>query len=84
MSTIFGLLDLVLGMYGFILLARALISWFPVDRNSSLVRFLYLLTEPVLEPIRALLPTAGMVDFSPMVAMLIVFALQQVLRILAG
>jgi len=80
---ILAVLDLLLGLYLMILFLRAVISWLPIDRNSSLVRILLLLTEPVLEPIRAILPPMGMMDFSPMVAMLLILALRQVLAILA-
>jgi YggT family protein len=72
----------LLGIYIMILFLRALISWFPIDRSSGIVRILLLLTEPVVEPIRAILPPMGMLDLSPMVAMLIILALRQVLTIL--
>jgi YggT family protein len=82
-ATIFSLINILLNVYYLILVARVLLSWFRVDPYSPLVRFLYTVTEPILEPIRAVLPQTGMIDFSPMVAMVLVFALQQVLRILA-
>jgi YggT family protein len=78
------IVDGFLSLYGLILLIRALLSWFPnIDRENVLVRFIYQITDPLIEPIRKVLPTTGMLDFSVLVAMLIVFALQQVLRILA-
>lgn len=82
MREILSVLDLLLGIYIMILFLRALISWFPIDRSSGIVRILLLLTEPVVEPIRAILPPMGMLDLSPMVAMLIILALRQVLTIL--
>jgi YggT family protein len=48
------------------------------------VRFLYQITEPLLEPIRAILPATGMIDFSPMLAMFVLLALQRMLSILAN
>lgn len=83
MNPILNALNLLLTLYGLVMLLRVLISWFPIDRDSSLVRVLVTLTEPVLEPIRSILPSTGPMDFSPMVAMLIIFALQRMLTILA-
>ncbi len=83
MGALLSILNLLLGVYGFILLCRALISWVPIDRGSPIVRMLFTLTEPVLAPIREALPQTGMVDFSTAVALIIVFALQQLLTILA-
>jgi len=82
-GAILNILNVLLGVYGFILLCRALISWVPVDRSSPIVRMLFSITEPVLAPIREALPQTGMIDFSTAVALVIVFALQQLLTILA-
>ncbi len=50
---------------------RALLSWFPVDPRSRLVLLLYQLTEPILAPLRRVIPRAGMIDLSPMIAIII-------------
>ncbi|HEY4689662.1 MAG TPA: YggT family protein [Anaerolineae bacterium] len=68
MLQLIGLVQFLFELYSFILLARVLLSWFQVDPYNPLVRALFQLTEPVLEPIRRLLPSAGMLDFSPIVA----------------
>jgi len=68
MLQLIGLVQFLFELYSFILLARVLLSWFQVDPYHPLVRALFQLTEPVLEPIRRLLPSAGMLDFSPIVA----------------
>jgi len=53
-----------------LVLGRVLVSWVdPMARNSA-SRYLVALTEPMLAPIRRLLPQAGMVDFSPLILML--------------
>jgi YggT family protein len=59
-------------IYSFILLARVLLSWFQVDPNNPIVQALYSLTEPVLAPIRRLMPPAGPMDFSPIVAFILI------------
>ena len=83
-TTLFQILRLLLQIYEIILLLRVLLSWFQIDPYNPLVRILYTLTEPLLAPIRQILPPAGMMDFSPLVAFLLLFALQNVLSILAA
>lgn len=83
MRTILSVISILLNFYYMILLLRVLVSWLRLDPYHPVRRFLDALTEPILQPIRAILPTTGMIDFSPLVAILIVFALQQVLSILA-
>ncbi len=79
-----NILNVLLNLYFVILVLRVLISWINVDPYNPVARFLYGVTEPLLQPIRSLLPQTGMIDFSPMVAMLFLFALQRGLAILAG
>ena len=61
-------------LYVLVLVARAIFSWFPISSDSALlpvVRFLHAVTEPVLLPLRRVIPPAGMFDFSFLVAFLI-------------
>lgn len=53
------------------ILIRVLLSWFPIDPANPLVRVLHDVTEPVLVPFRRVLPTIGMIDLSPLAAMLV-------------
>lgn len=82
MGGIINILIILLNIYQFILLVRVLMSWFRPDPYNPIVKLLYDLTEPVLKPIREALPRTGMMDFSPLVAFLLIFALQQLLYIL--
>lgn len=76
-----NLIFLILQVFQFILLARVLLSFFPdVDRSNAIVQLLYDITEPVLRPIRDLLPQTGMIDFSPLVVFLCISVLMQILR----
>lgn len=84
MNAIVQILLLIINVFEIVLLLRVLISWFRLDPYNPLVRFLYDITEPVLAPIRAVLPSTGMVDFSPLVAFLLLFALRSAIRILLG
>jgi YggT family protein len=81
-QTLVNILLLILNVYEIILLARVLMSWFRPDPYNPIVRFLYNATEPILAPIREALPATGGIDFSPLVAFLLLFALQRVITIL--
>ena len=84
MGMVLSVISVLLNLYYMILLFSVLVSWLRLDPYHPVKRFLDTLTEPLLQPIRSILPQTGMFDFSPLVAMLIVFALQQVLSILAA
>lgn len=70
----------ILWVLELLIFARALLSWFPnLDRSNPIVRLVYQLTEPILEPVRRLMPQGSMVDFSPLIVLLIIWVLMQVL-----
>jgi YggT family protein len=78
-----SLIFVVLQIFQLVLLARVLLSWFPdIDRSNPIVQFLFDVTEPVLRPIRDLLPQTGMMDLSPLVVFLGISVLMQILRFL--
>lgn len=70
-----------IGMFLYlIILGRVILSWFPnVSYNNPIVQLIYAVTEPILSPIRRVLPKTGMFDFAPMVAIIVIFIVQQVL-----
>ena len=68
----------ILNVYYWLILIRALLSWVNPDPFNSIVQFLYRVTEPVLEPIRRFLPPMGL-DFSPLIAFLMILFLQNFL-----
>ena len=77
----FGLISSLLTIYSLILLARVFITWIPnIDRYNPIVKFLFDVTEPVLAPIRQMLPPMQGIDFSPIVVILIIRVLQLFLR----
>jgi YggT family protein len=77
LSALAGILELVLKIYFWIIIARAILSWVSPDPYNPVVRFLYRATEPVLRPIRQRLPTYQMgIDLSPLVVLLIIYFLE--------
>jgi YggT family protein len=81
MLALFQTIDLALNLYTWVLIASAIFSWlyaFNVINSSnrfvnSLGTFLYNVTEPVLRPLRRILPDLGGIDISPIVVLLIIF-----------
>lgn len=61
-------------------IARALISWFPVSHDNPAVRVLYQVTEPLLEPIRRVMPRFGMIDLSALVLIILLQVMIAVVR----
>jgi len=84
------ILDLVLNVYVWVLVARAVVSWVNADPYNQIVRFLIAVTEPVLGPIRSRLPlNMGGIDFSPMLVFVAIiflrsFLVQTLLELAAG
>lgn len=58
---------------------RAILSWFPIDPRNPLVTFLYEVTEPILAPLRNVIPRIGMIDITPLVAIILIQIIGQVL-----
>lgn len=66
------LLKILFYSFYYILLARVLISWFPYSSNNKLTEFIFDITEPILSPIRELIPaTRSGLDFSPLILFII-------------
>lgn len=67
----------------YLLIARALVSWFPNWRNHEIVQLLFDITDPLLEPVRKLLPPRGGLDFSIMLTVIALIVLSEFVRTLA-
>ena len=57
---------------------RALISLFPIDQASRAYQLLWRVTEPIIDPFRRIMPNMGMIDLSPMAAIICLIVLTQV------
>lgn len=74
------IIDIVLSLYMWVIIARAVISWVNPDPYNPVVRFLYNITEPVLSRVRRLIPISfGGIDFSPMIVILAIYFLRSFL-----
>ena len=75
-----NLVNLLLTAYMWIIIARAVVSWFSPDPFNPVVRFLYRVTEPVLRPVRQRLGAFQLgLDFSPMIVILVLYFLKEFL-----
>jgi YggT family protein len=77
LNAIAYVLEFVINIYMYIIIARAIISWVNPDPYNPIVRFLYQATEPVLSRVRNLLPNMGGLDISPLIVILAIFFLQK-------
>ena len=70
-------LGVVLNIYMWVIIIRALLSWVNPDPYNPIVQFLTRITEPVLRPLRKLVPTWKLgIDLSPLIAILIIYFLE--------
>jgi YggT family protein len=74
------LINLVFTLYTLAFIARAFLSWMRISYFHPVARFLIQITEPVLAPLRRYIPPVGGLDFTPMVALLILWFVEQLLR----
>ena len=78
-ASIAQLVDAVFTIYTWVLVIRVLISWVNPDPFNPLVQFLMKVTDPVLEPVRRIIPPIGFLDITPIVVFLLLRAVQSFL-----
>jgi YggT family protein len=71
-------IDQLLEIYTWVIILRCILSFFPYV-NNGLVQLVYAITEPVMAPIRRLLPAAGGMDFSPILVFFLIRLIRQAL-----
>lgn len=85
MYQISSLVNTVFTFYGYLLLARIVLSWIRVNYYNPWVRLLVRITDPFLEPFRAIIPPLGGIDFSPIIAFFVLNLLRSlIVRLLMG
>ncbi len=80
-DSILSLAQLFITVLTIAIIVRALMSWFDPTFNSAIGKIVLDVTEPIIRPIRQVIPSFGMIDISPIVAILV---LQVVSRLLAS
>jgi YggT family protein len=79
-----GFVSYLCRILAFAILVRAVLSWFIVSRYNRFVMLLDDITEPVLSPLRRVIPLLGMFDITPLVTMLILYFIPSLLYRLVG
>jgi YggT family protein len=79
LSAVAYVIEILLNIYMWIVIARALISWVNPDPYNPIVNFLYRATEPVLYRVRRVIPDLGGIDLSPLIVLLIIYFLKEFL-----
>ena len=81
MVLVIQFIDLIFTLLTFAIIANAILSWLPMDRyNNPVVRVLDQITAPILEPLRRFIPPVGMMDITPIVALIILQVLQALIH----
>lgn len=73
-------IDILFNVLVFAIFGRVLISWIDPMGNMRVTQILREITEPILGPLRSILPTLGMFDLSPIVALLLIQLIHGLLR----
>ncbi|MCA6111738.1 YggT family protein [Bradyrhizobium cenepequi] len=87
MRAVLDILIIILDLYVWLLIAAAILSWLVAfnvvnTRNqfvSAVAEFLYRITEPVLAPIRNIMPNLGGLDISPIIVILLIMFIERVI-----
>ncbi len=84
MSELLNAINVLVLIYMLVMLARVLMTWVPMftgrplDPDNPIVKFLLIMTEPLLAPVRRF-TTFGMIDLSPMVVLFALVIIREVL-----
>jgi YggT family protein len=78
LSTAVSLVDAVFTVLKLLIIARVLLTWLPVSPWNPVARWLRRIVDPMLRPFRRILPSFSGIDFSPLLALVVLFVLNQV------
>ncbi len=79
MTQVVQIAQLFMQVLIFAIFARSILTWFPIDRNGPIFQALDAVTEPILQPLRRVVPMIGMIDITPMVAIFLLYAISYAL-----
>jgi len=81
-AVLLRLINVIFTIYSLAFILRALLPWFRVSYYHPVMRFLVQITEPLLGPLRRYIRPVGGIDFTPMVALLLLWFVEQLLQVL--
>jgi len=71
-TILFSIIRVLCDVLTILILIRVIVSWYSPRPTNILVRILHRLTEPVLVPLRRIIPRVGRLDFTPLVAIILI------------
>ena len=77
-EVVVNFLQLLIGVLWLLIVARVIVSWLAPTGGGGLVAFIYQATEPILSPIRRIVPPSAGLDWAPLIAMVMLGLLLQV------
>ena len=83
MGLVLVILSQIISIFTLIMFIRAIVSWFRVDPYNPIIRAMDSIIEPIVGPVRRMLPPMGGIDVSYLVVFIILIAVRQTLDILA-
>lgn len=72
-------IPLLFNLYSLLILGRVLLSWINISPYHPAVTFIYEATEPILRPLRNIIPSIGMLDVSPIAALILLRILESLI-----
>ena len=72
MTILFSIIRVLCDVLTILIFIRVIVSWYAPRPTNILVRILHRLTEPVLAPLRRIIPRVGRLDFTPLVAIILI------------
>ena len=79
-SSFGGVLAIVFNLLSLCIFIRALLSWVQPDPSNPIVQVLDAVTEPILQPLRQIVPRIGMIDITPLVAIVLLSVIAGLVR----
>ncbi len=74
------IVELIVNVLWLAILGRVLLTWFPeVNRNNPIVVIIYQISEPILSPLRRVVPRMGSFDLTPMIAIILLWLISSIL-----
>ena len=83
MNTIYVFLSTLINVLSFAIFIRAILSWFPMRPDNPIAVILVQITEPILGPLRKVVPMVGMMDITPLVAIILLQVMSRLVDYMA-
>ncbi|OGO50876.1 MAG: hypothetical protein A2148_07940 [Chloroflexi bacterium RBG_16_68_14] len=80
LNTLGGILAALIQLLALAIFFRAMLSWFVRDPYNPIVQVLDAITEPILQPLRKIIPRMGMIDITPLVAIILLSVIAGLVR----